>query len=407
METLKFLMVSTHFPPHHLGGDAVLVEYLANDLVKRGHEVHVFYNPGAYELLRREKRVVGLMHEGPLIRHPYASRTKRIDPIVALSTGWWRKAQDKLMEIAQETKPDIIHWHNPRGFIGKPFAIKGTTSLHTSHDYSAICPRSNLLRPGMVLCDEARFCTVCCMRWRKPPQLWRAGGRRVLRFPDSLTVLSPTEFAAKRLRQEGVKVHKILRNFVPDYGKDFQRKDSKDDSIIYLGMMEKHKGVVTLLDAFAMSKETQGFRLYMIGEGSLKESLRKRVSRERLNQRVEIPGFLSRDKLENLRRNAVAQVIPSVWYENAPLVALEGLSLGIPILASEIGGLPEIMGEESGGDTFRPGDSDQLADLLTSTWRTRHELEERRRMARKRYEGSFTPDIHYAEYMRIIDEAQG
>jgi glycosyltransferase involved in cell wall biosynthesis len=406
METLKFLMISTHFPPHHLGGDAVFVEYLSRALNGRGHDVHVLYNPGAYELLRKEKRATpeaGTDGED-VTRHPFESRFKRLNPVIALSLGVWGRAKDRLMELVKQLRPDVVHWHNARGFIGRPFPIEGAISLYTSHDYSAVCPRSNLLKPRMLLCEEPRLCTICCMRWGKPPQLWRMRSNRVMAFPPSLRVLSPTEFLARRYRLEGVAVHEILRNFVPDPGRDFRRDNSLNNSIMYLGMLERHKGVQTLLEAFSRSKDDHELELNIVGEGSLKNQLRQRAQQLGIADRVRIPGFLSREDLENLRKNAVAQVIPSEWYENAPLVALEGLSLGMPILASDIGGLPEYLGPESGSAIFKPGDADQLARLIVSTWELRNELGERRRKARAAYETNYTPEKHLAEYMRIIGE---
>jgi len=404
MEALKFLMISTHFPPHHLGGDAVFVEYLSNELIRRGHEVHVFYNPSAYELLRRDKPALPGVRDddGPLI-HPYHSHFGRLDPLMALSLGRWRRAERRLTELERKIKPNVVHWHNSRGFIGIPFPFEGAVSLYTTHDYTPVCPRSNLLKPGMVLCDDPRWCTICCIRWGKPPQLWRTGKRRILRFPDSLKLLSPSEFMARRYRQEGVNVHRVLRGFVPDLGRNFDRVDGLNDSIIYLGLMERHKGVQTLLDAFIRSRYRQGFRLYMIGEGTFKERLLEQVRMSRLDERIVIPGFLSRTVVEDIRRNAVAQIVPSVWYENAPSVALEAFSLGIPVLASDIGGLREIVGPDSGSEVFPPGDADRLSDMLISLWEKREGLEERRRRARKSYETRFRPEIHVDEYLKIVE----
>ena len=406
MDTQKFLMISTHYPPYHLGGDAVFVDYLSRELVARGHEVHVYFNPAAYELLRGQNLVVQPKPDiGPQV-HPYSSATGRMDPFVALSLGLWGRPQKRLEELIRITKPDVVHWHNPRGFVGRPFAVPGSVTLYTTHDYTPVCPRSNLLKPDMRLCDEARLCTLCCMRWRKPPQLWRIGRRRVFRFPQDLKVISPSEFVARRLEAEGVAVHKVLRCFVPDLGKHFHREGSTDDTIFYLGLLEMHKGVHTLLDAFAKSSHEQGFRLYIVGEGTLKESLRSKVAGLGLSERVSIPGFLDRTEVETVRRNAVAQVVPSVWYENAPSVVLEAFSLGIPVIASNIGGLPELVTAESGSRTFRPGDSNELAELLIAAWRERGNLSERRRQAREAYLSRFRPEIHVAAYLQMIEELQ-
>lgn len=404
METLRFLMVTTHFPPYHLGGDAVFVDYLTSELVRRGHEAHVFFNPAAYKMLRGQSVKTSSRTDDRPQEHPYSSPSGRIDPFIALSLGLWGRPKKKLAELVRTVKPDVVHWHNSRGFIGEPFAVTKSVSLYTVHDYTPVCPRSNLLKPHMRLCNDPRFCTICCMKWKKPPQLWRIGKKRVLRYSDGLNLISPSEFVAKRLESEGVSVHGVLRGFVPDLGEHFQRSSSKDDVVFYLGLLEKHKGLLTLLDAFAKSRDRQQFRLYIVGEGTLREDLRRRVASLGLSGRVSVPGFLSRPEVEAIRKDAVAQIVPSVWFENAPSVILEAFSLGIPAIASDIGGLPEIATPDSGSKLFRPGDADELAISLESAWQERHDLDEKRKRARDAYTSRYRPDTHIAAYLRMIKE---
>jgi len=407
MESLKILMVTTHFPPYHLGGDAQFVEYLAKELVHRGHEIHVFYSPVSYDLLRSDRKTNAKKeNETEVGRHRYTPRAGRLDPLLALSLGLHRKAERDLRSLVSDLKPDVVNWHNSRGFVGRPWAFPGRISLYTTHDYTPVCPRSNLMKPHMHICNDPRWCTVCCVRWGKPPQIWRAGRKRVLRYDKDLRLLPPSEFMAKRFRDDGVPVHEVLRLFVPDLGADFKRESAEGDSILYLGLIEHHKGVRTLLEAFAKSERDQGFKLHLIGEGTIREDLTRRTEALGLANRISIPGFLDRSAVETLRKNAVAQVVPSVWYENAPSVVAEAFSLGIPVVASDIGGLPEMVTRESGSTVFPPGDVNELARILVDLWQTRDSLKEKRRKARIAYETRFTPDIHIKNYLRVISELQ-
>ena len=406
METLRFLMVTTHFPPQHLGGDAVFVDYLSKELAKKGHEVHVFHNPASYDLLRKTKQSSIHVETVPgLFRHPYHSRLGRVNPIIALTIGRWGGAEKRLRELSRDIRPDVVHWHNTKGFIGRPFALPKAVCLYTAHDYTTVCPRSTLLRPNMSVCDTPRLCTICHLRWGKPPQLWRAGkNRRVIRPPTDMTVLSLSDFVANRLRQDGIQVHGILRGFVPDFGEKKTRNRSTPESIVYLGMLEPHKGVHMLLEAFERTKDQQGFRMHMIGEGSSKADLKHEVERVHLTDRVVVPGFLAREDVEEIRSNAHVQVVPSIWYENAPSTVLEAFSLGLPVLASNIGGLPEIVGPESGSSVFRAGDVDELARQIVLAWNTRESFGELSKMARKVYETRFKPDIHVTGYLDLIND---
>ena len=405
METLKFLMVSSHFPPHNLGGDAVFVEYLSKELIHRGHQVDILYTPAAYELMRKTRHERTPMKTGGPAVHQYYTWLKRFGPLVSLSLGLSEGAKAELLRLAQEIKPDIVHWHNTKGFIGKPITVPKALSLYTAHDYYTICPRSNLLRPNGRPCESPLLCQTCLLRWRKPPQVWRIDGRRTIKPPAGFTVFSPSEFMAYRLRREGINVDRVIRNFVPDVSRTYSHEKSESsarNSIVYLGMLEPHKGPQTLLEAFARCRHRQGFNLLLIGEGSLRTRLRLRAEELRITDRVRIPGFLSREQIKDEFGHAFAQVVPSEWYENSPLTALEALSSSVPLIGSNIGGLPEILDQKMGSVMFKAGDADDLANKIVFLWEDRGNLAERRKMARHQYEERFKPEIHVSQYLATI-----
>jgi glycosyltransferase involved in cell wall biosynthesis len=216
-------------------------------------------------------------------------------------------------------------------------------------------------------------------------------------------VICPSEFMAKRLKQDGLSAHHILRNFVPDIG---AKGPAGDASILYVGMLEVHKGPRTLLEAFARSRDSQGFKLHIVGEGSLKDELRARVEDLGLKGRVSVPGFISRSEVQSLLQNSTAMVIPSEWPENAPLTALESLSMGVPVLGSDQGGLPEILGPDSGSVVFKAKATDELAKEIVAFWERRNDMGGERRKARLSYERRFSPDVHIDQYMRIINQGR-
>jgi glycosyltransferase involved in cell wall biosynthesis len=139
----------------------------------------------------------------------------------------------------------------------------------------------------------------------------------------------------------------------------------------------------------------------------MKQNLALKAERSGVKERVMIPGYLERREAEKIRMNAAAQIVPSVWYENAPLTVMEALSLGVPIIGSNIGGLPEMIGHEAGSEIFEPGDEARLSELITSLWNQRSTLGERSRRARRTYELRFTPEIHLVEYIRLAKALGG
>jgi len=402
METLKFIMVTTHFPPYHLGGDAVFVKYLSEELANLGHEVHVFHTPSAYQTIRGTGQPAAKEDLDPrVIRHAMTSDWPKTDTLLSLSVGVWKKARNRLDDLVRTIHPDVVHWHNTKGFIAVPYVVPGTVSLYTAHDYYAVCTRSNLLRDKRTPCIEPRNCMICNLRWRKPVPVWRAMNRRVLGLQDGLRVISPSEYVEKRLRDDGIKVHQVIRNFVPDREAALGPREGRD-LLLYIGMLETHKGPQTLLEAFARSHKEHGFRLCIVGQGSLSGDILRKIRENGLQQRVSVPGFISRKSINSLRQEALVQIIPSEWFENAPLTALEGFSFGTPLVGSDIGGLPEILTRENGAETFAHGDPEDLSNRLRGLWQDRAILDARRVLSRKAYETRFSPRTHITAYMNAL-----
>jgi glycosyltransferase involved in cell wall biosynthesis len=308
-----------------------------------------------------------------------------------------------LQSVIQEANPDVVHWHNTKGFFGSPVHFPGRQSLYTAHDYYSVCPRSNLLKPNREICVQPRACVVCNLRWRKPPPLWRAWGRRVIHIPNETKVLCPSKFMAERLRSDGLRVHRIIPNFVPDYRRQGASDRIYDQNLmLYTGMLEAHKGLTTLLDAFALRKDEHKFQLKIIGDGPLKNHLEEHILKLGIGDRATILGFLPESELLSVRRQAAIQVIPSEWYENAPLTALEALAMGVPLIGSAIGGIPEIVDEASGGVLYRAGDARELAQCMVDLWKNREMFPEMREKARNTYERRFTSEVHIKAYLEAI-----
>ena len=139
METLKFLMISSHYPPSHLGGDAMMVQYLSEELTLQGHEVHVIYNPAVYELVRKKSPLNPA--DTPSFPSPFihtATENGRMSVLAALTIDESARSRADILDLARQLKPDVVHWHNTKGFIGRPFIFHDAMTLYTAHDYYAV-----------------------------------------------------------------------------------------------------------------------------------------------------------------------------------------------------------------------------------------------------------------------------
>ncbi len=112
METLRFLMVTTFYPPYHLGGDAVHVKYLAEALAQRGHEVHVEFAPAAYRIKGGRPTSEAVSRHDGVELHPIPSPWRGAQPLSSYLFGRSRSVTRHHQALVDELKPDVVHLHN-------------------------------------------------------------------------------------------------------------------------------------------------------------------------------------------------------------------------------------------------------------------------------------------------------
>ncbi|KYK27034.1 MAG: hypothetical protein AYK23_00315 [Candidatus Proteinoplasmatales archaeon SG8-5] len=383
METFRFLLTSTFYPPYHLGGDAIHVKYLADELVRRGHEVLVLHSVDAFNVKRKNNGQVNLESD-KVTTHPLRSPFGRLSPLSAYVFGSSFYVEKNFERVLNEFPPDVVHHHNI-SLLGHTLLRKRGRykQLYTAHDHWLICPKNDYMRKGRM-CEEKR-CASCLMRNMRPPQLWR----KKLNLSDIDLTICPSAYMAGQLKELGLRMV-VIPNFAP-----FQQVDlpeGKEDYFLYLGVIEEHKGIKILLNAFAESKN----ELVIGGKGSLSGWLEKVIERDHLSNRVRYLHEVGGEKWTYLAK-ASAVVIPSICLENSPLVALEALSVGTPIICTNMGGTREIA-EKISGNLVIP--VDELHDRL----RTLSPPTIDRNLIMKIFNEEYTIDKYMERYMAIVKE---
>jgi glycosyltransferase involved in cell wall biosynthesis len=392
METFTFLMTTTFYPPNHIGGDATFVKYLAEELVKRGHEVHVMTSIDAYHL--KKKRDADLKLQNPAVTVHYLKSPYDIfSPLSAYTFGSSRYYSRRFTELVDRIKPDVLHHHNI-SLLGNGLLKKSDDyiTIHTTHDFWVICPTYGLTTNNGELCTRKR-CLLCTLSHKHPPQLWRYFPTFERKVLDLDLIISPSELFRDVLSRAIKRRIVNISNFVPAPPKN------TPDSIfsnyfLFTGGLEKVRGVPTLLNVF--SGEDIQSKLIVVGTGSLAKYVTEFIKRKRLQSKIIYVGWASNEERNSLYKSALATIIPSEYPANFPLVALESMSHGTPVIGSNKGGLPEIV--EKVDKKLVYNSVSELKRILLKFDKSKYPSE----MVKSIYEKYYTPEAHMKKYFESI-----
>lgn len=321
-----------------------------------------------------------------------------------------RPAAQRFAVALERFRPDVIHIHGIHRQLSpsilKVARDRGVPVVQTVHDYHHVCPADTLLRGGCVTC-EPRACgrydylpavinrchrgglatsvlsaaETCYQRVR------RAYEQGVARF------ISPSRFLADVMSEGGWSIPTdVIPNAVPLPVLP-PSSDSDTGAFVFAGRLSPEKGVEVLLEAGRRA----GQEVVVAGEGPCAEDLRS-VGHGRFL------GRLDGTAVESLMRGARAVVVPSVWFENAPMSVLEAMAAGKAVIASRIGGIPEQIEHERDGILVDAGDAEQLASAMRRLADDPGLAARLGASARDRVSREFTPERHVRALLSAYEE---
>jgi glycosyltransferase involved in cell wall biosynthesis len=259
--------------------------------------------------------------------------------------------------ILDRTDPDVVHTNNLLGLtpsVGRTIQRRDLFHVHTLHDYSLLCPRGTLLRKWTAPEGER---TVC----HDPPSPCRAyasGRRATLGTPDVVT--APSQHVIDVHREygffDGVDCRR-LRLGVESVA-DRPPAIPDEPSILYAGSHQESKGLNALFEAAERLPEVT---FHLCGSGPEVERSEEKAA---ALANLEYHGFVSAAELHQRRRTASAAVVPSIWMENSPFTIYESFAAGLPVIGSDIGGIPELIDPGDNGQLFEPKNVDDLVATI-------------------------------------------
>ncbi len=135
--------------------------------------------------------------------------------------------------------------------------------------------------------------------------------------------------------------------------------------LLFVGRISEQKGLPTLIDALEAARRQchRAFMLDIYGDGPLKAKLSRQINEKGLQDIVRLHGWVTRDELRMVYRGADAFVLPS-YSEGLPMACLEAMASGLAVVATRVGGTPEVVKDDENGILVDPHDHNQLADAL-------------------------------------------
>lgn len=389
---MRVCMLTTFFPPHHFGGDAIHVHQLSRALAARGHEVDVVYNADAYRLLSRG-RSAGDFPECTGVRvHALTSSPAVLEPLLMQQTGRPFRHRAQLEEILRGSALgsgahyDVIHFHNV-SLMGAPGVLgmgggPRTLRLYTLHEHWLVCPMHVLWRYGREVCEK-RTCLRCQLRGGRPPQWWRYSGLLERQLAKIDAFIAPSQFTARKHRELGPELPMRNVRHIPHFTPDVADRSAPDDSttpfFLFAGRLESEKGAESLLRAF---RRYRGAELWLAGDGSQRAALEAQA---RDLPHVRFLGRLTPADLTDYYARAIGVIVPSLCYEVFGLTAVEAFAAGTPAIVRDRGSLPELVAGTGGGFSYQS--EDELIDAMERL-RTEPGLRDRLGLAARRAQRS-------------------
>lgn len=282
------------------------------------------------------------------------------------------EAKRKIVRLLNEFKPDIAHMHCIYHHISPSILPElrklGVPVVMTAHELKMICPAHNMMNSSGI-CERCKggnlFNVVIhrCIKNSVPVSALVYVESVVHRlfglYKKNLDmVITPSRFYFEKYIEWGWPRERLV--YIPNYVDSALFKPQYDPGFyfLYFGRLAPEKGVATLIRAAAASNVS----LKIVGTGPEDEYLRS-INHD-LGGNAEFLGYRFGSALHDLIRNAIAVVLPSEWYENAPLTILESYTLGKPVIGARIGGIPEMIQVGETGWVFESGNVDELTECL-------------------------------------------
>ena len=327
-----------------------------------------------------------------------------------------RTYQGLLEREIRDFAPDLISLHHfdaRFATVARVLAAQRVPIVMANHDAELVCPISTLVQPGNVVCDGGVrvrcLFTGCRVGWGGPYNLLQTRSFDMWLRDRVRAYLCPSRSLTDYLDANGYRPAVHLPSFarIPDTVRVAALPwpaSTEPPTIGYLGRLEWYKGVHDLLRAVALVRRAvPDVRLDIAGTGPSRAELESLAGSLGIGDRVTFRGQVSGPAKDDWFRAIHVVAVPSNMWENFPLVALEALTRGRPVVATRIGGIPDIVDDGTSGHLVPIGDPPAMADRLSALLQDPDGARRMGQAGRTRTLARFTPETHVARLLAVYD----
>lgn len=376
--------------------------------------VHNFYRqPGGEDYaFHAEATVLSRNgHEVRTFERASADATESLSGVLrtAMATAWASETAAALECEMRGFRPDVVHFHNTFPLIS-PSAYytcrrAGVPVVQTLHNYRLLCAKAELFRDGAVCEDCLHGSSFSALRHRcyrgSLPGTAAVAGMLSLHHAigtwrqtvDRYVAL--TEFARAKFIEGGLQADRIVVK--PNFLTNAPPVRAGDgDYALFVGRLTEEKGITTLMDAW----ERISIPLRIVGSGPWEARLRAWAASR---PHVSVEGWVPPSEVARHLAAARFLVMPSLWYEGFPIVLLEAMAAGVPVLASRHGSLAELAVQTRGCVTVAPGDAPALAAASLRLWEDAPLNRSLSLRGRQAFEASYDSDAGYRRLLEVYE----
>ncbi|QBG49275.1 glycosyltransferase family 1 protein [Verrucomicrobia bacterium S94] len=384
--------------------------------------VHNYYQQRGGEDVSMESEVALLKEHGHSVEL-YSMHNDSIGRIgrfrIAFRTIWSVTSYREIKRIISEQQIEVMHVQNFFPLISPSvyFAAKkcGVPVVQSVRNYRLFCLNAFFHREGKIceLCFNKTFAwpgiKYACYRDSKLASFVVASMQfthhHILRsFSKKVDYfIALSAFVKTKLLEAGIPQERIIvkPNFVnPDPG----RGDADKKRFVFVGRLSPEKGVNTLLEAWetlSAQGQLQGYELVIIGDGPDRQALEMKVDLKS----IKFMGRLDAEETLNIIGESKCLIFPSEWYETFGRVAIEAYGKGVPVIASRIGAIEELIQDGKTGLLFEAGNVQSLGEKLVFALENPREMEAMGRAARLLFEAKYSAGANYHQLVGIYKKA--